>query len=574
MTRPTWSTALPDWERRIVAGESLVPFAPLFPDEAAASLEIFGNLRIVDLPGRPTFRECCRQWMFDFAGAVFGAYDDEAGRQLINQFMLMVSKKNAKSTLAPGIMLTALIRNWREEGEFYILAPTKEVAANSFGPAEGMVRADPELADLMHVRPNHRTIEHRKTGATLKVIAADSETVSGKKGIGILIEELWLFGSQANAENMLREAEGGMTSRPEGFVINISTQSDKPPAGIFKKRLGHFRDVRDGKTVDPKSLGVLYEFPAPMLKSPAGEKDAEPWRDERNWHITNPNLGASVDLEFLRDKFAEAERNGPESMCGFAAKHLDVEIGISLGAGRWEGADYWLTNAAAGGLTLEQLIERADVCTVGIDGGGLDDLLGLAILGRDRVTRDWLLWIHAWAHRDVLERRKSIAPTLLDFEQEGTLTIYDNPGDDVTELVDYVMRVDDAGLLPEKSAIGVDQIGITEIVDELERRGISSEAGKIEGVRQGWQLANTIKTFARRLAAGTIEHDGSALMRFAVENAKVEQKGNAILITKQTAGTAKIDPLIAALCAVVMMAKNPKAGRFIYEGEDRALRFV
>lgn len=566
MTR-TWSTACPDWERRIVAGESLVPCAPLFPEEAAASLEIFGNLRVVDLPGRPTLSECCRPWVFDFAGAVFGGYDPDAGRQLINQFLLMISKKNAKSTISPAIMLTALLRNWRDLGEFFIIAPTKEVADNSFGPAQGMVQADEELSDLLHIKPNFRTIVHRNTGALLKVIAADSETVSGKKGIGILIEELWLFGQKANAENMLREAEGGLTSRPEGFVINISTQSDTPPAGIFKQRLNYFRDVRDGKIIDPKSLGVLYEFPEPMLK-------AGSWRDPANWHITNPNLGASVDKEYLLDQFAKAERNGVESLCGFAAKHLNVEIGISLRADRWEGADYWLSNAIAGGLTLEQIIERSDVCTVGIDGGGLDDLLGLAVLGRDRETRDWLLWSHAWAHRDVLERRKSIAPALLDFEKEGTLSIYDEPGADVEALVDSVMQVDEASLLPDKSAVGVDQVGISEIVDELERRGISAEKGKIEGVRQGWQLANTIKTTARRLAAGTLKHGGTGLMRFAVENAKVEQKGNAILITKQTAGVAKIDPLIALFCAAAMMAKNPNVGRFIYEGEERELRII
>jgi phage terminase large subunit-like protein len=48
-------------------------------------------------------------------------------------------------------------------------------------------------------------------------------------------------------------------------------------------------------------------------------------------------------------------------------------------------------------------------------------------------------------------------------------------------------------------------------------------------------------------------------MAWAVGNAKVEPKGNAIVITKQASGTAKIDPLIAALNAVALMAINPKA---------------
>ena len=89
-------------------------------------MEVLSILRIVDAAGSPTIGEVCRPWVTDIAKAVFGAYDAHSGRRLIRDFLILVSKKNSKSTLAAAIMLTALMRNWRMSAEFLILAPTIE----------------------------------------------------------------------------------------------------------------------------------------------------------------------------------------------------------------------------------------------------------------------------------------------------------------------------------------------------------------------------------------------------------------------------------------------------------------
>ncbi|HFE2913964.1 TPA: terminase large subunit [Klebsiella pneumoniae] len=545
-----WSTACPDWESRLIAGESIIP-PPIYADQAEQALGIFRELRVTDLPGKPTFGECSEDWVFDFVKVIFGGYDAETGNQLIREYGLLISKKNTKSTIAAGIMLTALILCWREDEEHLILAPTKEVADNSFKPAAGMIRADEELSDMFQIQDHIRTITHRVTRNTLKVVAADTDTVSGKKSGRILVDELWLFGKRANAEAMFMEALGGQVSRNEGWVIYLTTQSDEPPAGVFKERLDYWRDVRDGKINDPKTLGILYEFPDSMIQSKA-------YLQPENFYITNPNIGLSVSPEWIADNLRKNQAKTDGTLQQFLAKHLNIEIGLNLRSDRWAGVDFWEQQGLR--VSFEDLLRRSEVITVGIDGGGLDDLLGFAAIGRDTKTREWICWCHAWAHEIAIRRRKSEESRFNDFVKAGDMTIVKRVGQDTEEVAEYVSRIYAAELLDK---IGIDPSGVGQILDALIEVGIPADA--VVGVSQGWRLGGAIKTTERKLAEGILIHGGQPMMAWCVGNARIEPKGNAILITKQASGKGKIDPLMALFNAVSLMALNPEPAKKDYQ---------
>lgn len=574
-----WTTACPDWRRRILARESLIPFEPLFPREAADALAQFKELKIVDAAGSPTFGAAGRQWVFDFTASIFGAYDHDGvegvpGRRLINEFFLLISKKNGKSLISAAIMLTALLRNWRQEAEFLILAPTLEIANNAFGPARAMVQADEELSDLLQVQQHLRTITHRVTKATLKVVAADNDTVSGKKATGVLIDELWLFGKRSTAENMLMEATGGLVSRPEGFTIYLSTQSDEPPAGVFKQKLSYARKVRDGEIVDRKFLPVLYEFPPDMV-------EAKAYQDASNFWVTNPNIGISVSQDWLNDKLRENVEAGESSLRVFLSKHANVEIGMALRADRWAGADYWEQSEDTA-VTLDELIKRSEVITIGLDGGGLDDLFGMTVLGREagdgnEHTRRWFSWSHAWVHKEALERRKSIAQQMTDFKTQGDLTIFENIGDDIEGILEIVLKLFNTDKMAQ---IGADAAGaaIHDVVEAI-NVAVFGEADPPEGeypivvaVPQGYQLQQASKGCERRLLAKTLLHARQPMMNWCVSNAKTEVRGNAMYVTKGASGVGKIDPLMALLNAAYLMARSPQPRQMRSVYEDRGLR--
>ena len=514
---------------------------------AEDAIDVFGALRMVDATGSPLMRDACEPWVMDLVAALFGAYDPDRQRRLITSYFLMVSKKNGKSTIAAGVMLTALILNLRPSGEFIILAPTKEAADNAYKPIRDMINANAELEARFHEQGHLRTVTDRLNQATLKVVAADSATVTGKKAIGVFIDELWEFGKQAKAAAMLTEATGGLASRPEGFIFYCTTQSDAPPSGVFNDKLSYARKVRDGLVVDKRFLPVIYEFPQWMLNKGMH-------KDLANAYITNPNWGVSVDQEVIEQKYHEAKETGEGALRDFWAKHLNVEIGLNLRSDRWMGAEFWEAQSSAI-VTFEYLLDHSEVITAGIDGGGMDDLLGTAFVGREKGSSRWLLCNHAWIHPVALDRRKQEAPRYHDFEADGDLTIIEALPDDVSQIAAMVKRACDAELL---AAVGLDPEKTHKVMFQaLIDAGIDEKI--IFGISQGWKLIGAIVLTERKLAEGQLAHGGTRLMNWCVGNARIEPRGNAALITKQASGNAKIDPLMATFNAVSLMALNPES---------------
>ncbi|MBW9062386.1 terminase large subunit [Rhizobium herbae] len=544
----TWSTAVPDWKDRIREKRPLIPDLPLFDAVAEKALRIFKRLRVPDIIGNPTYGEVCDEWVFGFVRVIFGSYDPETKRRALREFFLLVPKKNGKSSIAAAIIVTAAILNERPEAELLLIAPTKQIADISFKQAAGIIRLDEELTKLFQPQDHLKKITNLRTLAVIIVKAAAADVITGSKATYILIDETHVFSTVSKAADIFVEIRGSLAARPDGFLLQITTQSKSPPSGVFKAELQKARDVRDGNFVFPM-LAVLYELP------PEDAVDGG-WMRRETWGLVNPNLNRSVNEDYLAGEIATAQREGPEKLALIASQHFNVEIGLGLHADRWAGATYWEA-AVQPGLTLDRIMAECDVCVAGIDGGGLDDLMALSVIGRHAKTRNWLQWGRAWAYPDVFERRKEIAPRLRDFQKQGDLIVCEEADQDVVEITDICERLFLSRLLPEKAGIGLDAFGIASLLDALAERGMAGDLTMAVG--QGWKLQSAVTTLPRKLKDKTLRHCGQPLMAWAVGNAKTELKGSNYIVTKQAAGASKIDPLMALFNAAMLMFLNPEA---------------
>ena len=547
----------PDWFEKLRAGKTPIPYLPLDEVRAECAVALFNKLRVPDIRGMPTMGQAAGEWMRDIVRVAFGSVEPKTGKRFVGEIFNLVPKKNGKTTNAAALGLIALMMNTRPNIDGMIVGPTQEVAEKCFEQAVAMIRADEYLNRRFRVVEHKKTIidEHvdPETGvrmnAKLKIKSFDPKVVTGSIPAFAILDELHVMAHASFASRVIGQIRGGMITNEESLLIIITTQSEVPPFGVFKDELQYARGVRDGRiTEGVRMLPILYEFPEEMQISPD-----KPWRDPANWPLVLPNLGRSITVDRLKSEWRTAQDKGEGPAREWASQHLNIQIGLAMHSDRWIGSDYW-EGAADREITYEYIKANSDVVVAGGDVGGLDDLWGLAILGRHKVTRKWMLWAKAWAQEILLTRHKEINEALRGFERDGDLVICERVTQDAEEAAAIIVDLRDAGLLPEKGGIGLDPAGVPALLEELALYEVGSPC--TQSVSQGYKLSSSIFGVERKLADGTLKHCGSPLLNWCVGNVVAEARGSNVYLHKRT-GSAKIDPLMAAFNAAEMMSYNP-----------------
>ncbi|MCA1368083.1 terminase large subunit [Bradyrhizobium sp. BRP14] len=544
--------ACPDWWDRIQAGQTPMADVPLNQEKAAKAVAFFNRLRLPDVPGNPPLSEACGEWFRDILCAFLASEDPETARRLVWELLCMVPKKNSKTTYVAALGLTALYMEEAPNRQMLIVAPSQNISERCFEQAQGMIRIDQRLDAIFKVQDHLKCITRNKTGTQLNVKTFDTSIVTGEIPILTIIDELHELGKKAKAAAVMQQIRGGGITKQRGQVLMITTQLDEPPAGIWRTELDKARKIRDGKGgASPIMLPVLYEYPLEK------QRDQEYWRNPENWDLVLPNMGLSIDRQAIIDDFENNGTVNKESEQIWASQHLNIEIGVGLGGDGWSGAPHWSSCVDDDLTGLDALLKRSEVCTIGIDWGGADDLAALYVIGREATTKRWLGWGKAWARPTVFEQRKGIAQRLRQFEQDEDLIISASGEEQAASAAEICRRIADTGLLPEAAGIGLDSAGVALLLDALEVAGL--EQPLVQAVAQGWKLQTAISSVPLKLEDRRFLHGDQAIMAWCVGNAKQTLKGSNYVVTKEVSGAAKIDLLMALFNAAMLMFQNPEA---------------
>ena len=257
--------------------------------------------------GKPVILEV---WQKAILSALFGFIDKNTGLRQYRELILIVARKNGKSTLSSGIGLYLLMADGEPGSEVYSVATQREQAKIIWNEAVRMVKKSPSLnkrCDCLVSR-----IKCRFNDGVFVPLASDSNTLDGLNVHGALIDELHAI----KDKNLYDVVIDGMTAREQPLSIITST-AGTIREGIFDLKSEEAANIIAGYGdengyKDETILPVIYEL----------DKRNE-WTKPTCWAKANPALGTIKRREQLEDKVNRAKAN-PHYVKNLLCKDFNV----------------------------------------------------------------------------------------------------------------------------------------------------------------------------------------------------------------------------------------------------------
>lgn len=318
-------------------------------------------------------------WEKSLISCIYGIVDEKTKLRVFREVILLVARKNGKSLLASAIANYELQVGSGFGGRIYNIAPKLDQAEIIYGNTWTMIQLDPDYqnkkADVeAEKNATHRKVEQEEelpkkrvsdifiptTNSTLKKIAFSAKKSDGFNPSLAICDEVSAWEGDAGLKQY-EVLKSGMGARPEGFLLSCTT-SGYINDGIFDELVKRATRFLLGESKETRLLPFLY-----MIDDP------EKWNDINELRKSNPNLGASVSIDYLLEEIAIAE-GSLSKKAEFLTKYCNIKQNSSLA---------WLsgqTVESMSGKALNYEDFRSTYCVAGIDLSQTTDLTSACVV--------------------------------------------------------------------------------------------------------------------------------------------------------------------------------------------------
>lgn len=219
---------------------------------------------------------------------VYGWKRKEDGYRRFRKTYVQIGRKNGKSTMIAVLLLYDLLTT--NGSQAYCACTKRDTAKIIFNCCKQAVLQNDALQRRLHIYNSTSRITNEGKAGFLEALAADADRMDGLNPSVCCIDEI---GSMKDFD-IVKRLQSGQGSRPEPLIFEIgSATDDMYSAG--RQEFERADKILKGTAIDDTFFCIMYCL---------DEKDI--WTDESNYIKANPNMGVSMNAEFLHNLKVEA----------------------------------------------------------------------------------------------------------------------------------------------------------------------------------------------------------------------------------------------------------------------------
>ena len=467
-------------------------------------------------------------WEKAFLQTAYGFKYADTGLRRFNEVILLIARKNGKTTFVAGIDLAEFFLS--SGGVDIVCASnTNDQASILFEEINNMREHSKALSKPKRSRKNIFYIYSPKNKNKIKKLSGQSRNLDGFNIEVGCIDEVHEM-TDSKVYDAIKQSQ---STKKEPLIFIISTEG-KVVEGFLDNKLAYCKKMLKGEIEDERVLPWLY----------TQDSQEEIFKDKRTWQKSNPSLGTIKTYAYLEDIMNKA-KNDLATRVTMLCKDFNIK---QLESGTWLTFDE-LNNETK--FNIEDL--RDSYAIGGVDLSSTTDLTASVLL----VKKDKKMYVipHFFMPKDVLEKRMQEDNVPYDiWVKKGYITLSDGSQNDFTKVTEWFQRmVWDYGIRP--LWVGYDPWNSKYWIDEMDDAGFT-----MEKVRQGvYTLSEPMKQLEADLKNHIVIYDNNPVLKWCLANtqAKVDVNGN-IQPTKLNSKYKRIDGAVALIIAYSVLSNYKK----------------
>jgi phage terminase large subunit-like protein len=243
-------------------------------------------------------------WQAFIIGNIYSWKQKGTNLRRFKKAFIFVARKNGKTALVSGLPLWDVLNT--KGGEAYVAATKREQSKIAYENIKEFIKQNTGLSSRLKVYKSSSRIIYDKTSSKIEALSADYGSMDGLNPSCVIFDEC----SAMKDFGIINVLQSGIGARPEPLLIEITSGGDNMQS---VGRLEYERAVRvlEGSIVADDYFAILYCL-----------DDKDDWRNEKNYIKANPNLGVSINLDFLTKARDEAIQQ-PSQEGEFRVKNLN-----------------------------------------------------------------------------------------------------------------------------------------------------------------------------------------------------------------------------------------------------------